>query len=216
MAIRLERPFLPKCVLVARVTSDAEYIALDGSELLHVLRKQHLVEESTSWVLDNLIVGFDGQEQLARLEAFLFAYKAGKYRVAELSTCQPMTIGDSITMTGHCIRQTSCPGRYGVVTFRFAPGPTAGYSALQYAEGEMVPEELRNEGYANAMFNGLARAAIQGRQFGRPVVDFEATLVEAKYHVVDSNHLAFQYAAYEAFQAMLEHATLIPRAANTV
>jgi elongation factor G len=67
--------------------------------------------------------------------------------------------------------------------------------------GGSVPKE-----FVPGVEKGLLNAKDNGLLAGFPVIDFKATLVDGKYHDVDSSVLAFEIAARAAFRELRERA----------
>ena len=57
-----------------------------------------------------------------------------------------------------------------------------------------------------AVEKGLKAQKEGGLMAGFPVIDFKATLIDGKYHEVDSNALTFEIAARAAFRELAERA----------
>jgi elongation factor G len=67
--------------------------------------------------------------------------------------------------------------------------------------GGAVPKE-----FVPGVEKGLLQAKENGLLAGFPVIDFKATLVDGKYHDVDSSVLAFEIAARAAFRELRDKA----------
>jgi elongation factor G len=98
--------------------------------------------------------------------------------------------------TGRYVKQSGGSGFYGVVVMRFSPDPEH-YDGIFTEEvfGGAVPKN-----YFPAVEKGFFEALKQGPLAGFPVVNVHATLLDGKYHAVDSNEQAFKMAAILAFK----------------
>jgi elongation factor G len=95
-------------------------------------------------------------------------------------------------------KQTGGSGQFAEVKIIFEPGePGSGYSFESKVVGGSVPRE-----YVPGVEKGLLSAKDNGLLAGFPVIDFKATLVDGKFHDVDSSVLAFEIAARAAFREL--------------
>jgi elongation factor G len=100
-------------------------------------------------------------------------------------------------------KQTGGSGQFAEIKVIFEPGePGSGYSFESKIVGGTVPKE-----YIPGVEKGLLNAKENGLLAGFPVIDFKATLVDGKYHDVDSSVLAFEIAARAAFRELREKAS---------
>ncbi|HEX4740785.1 MAG TPA: elongation factor G [Caulobacteraceae bacterium] len=99
-------------------------------------------------------------------------------------------------------KQTGGSGQFAEVKIIFEPGePGSGYSFESKIVGGTVPKE-----YIPGVEKGLLNAKDNGLLAGFPVIDFKATLVDGKYHDVDSSVLAFEIAGRAAFRELRDKA----------
>jgi elongation factor G len=100
------------------------------------------------------------------------------------------------------IRQTGGSGQYAVVVLRLEPGePGAGYQFVDKVVGGSVPKE-----YIPAVDAGIQEAMESGVLAGFPVVDVKVSLIDGKYHEVDSSERAFKIAGSIAFKEAMRKA----------
>jgi len=100
-------------------------------------------------------------------------------------------------------KQTGGSGQFAEVKIIFEPvEPGVGYSFENKVVGGSVPRE-----FVPGVEKGLAQAKENGLLAGFPVIDFKATLVDGKYHDVDSSVLAFEIAARAAFRELRDKAS---------
>ena len=100
---------------------------------------------------------------------------------------------------GTCIRQTGGSGLFAKVSIDLEHavqpkgGPTMVF--INKLKGGVIPPE-----YIPAIEAGLREEAKSGGRTGFPLVDLKVTLVDGDYHDVDSNDLAYRFAAGDALR----------------
>jgi len=93
-------------------------------------------------------------------------------------------------------KQTGGSGQFAEVKIRFEPLERGnGYKFVDNIVGGTVPRE-----YIPSVDKGLQLQKEDGVVAGYPTVDFQATLLDGKYHDVDSNALTFEIAAKACFR----------------
>ncbi len=106
---------------------------------------------------------------------------------------------------GTCIRQTGGSGLYAKVTIDLEPQTQPkGAPVLAFAnklKGGVIPPE-----FIPAIEAGLREEAKSGGRTGYPLVDLKVTLVDGDTHDVDSNDLAFRFAASDALRKAVAEA----------
>src|SRR5271154_1098694 len=112
------------------------------------------------------------------------------------------TLGRKTEITYTHKKQTGGSGQFAEVKIIFEPvEPGVGYSFENKVVGGSVPRE-----FVPGVEKGLLSAKENGLLAGFPVIDFKATLVDGKYHDVDSSVLAFEIAARAAFRELRDKA----------
>lgn len=100
-------------------------------------------------------------------------------------------------------KQSGGSGQYAQVKIEFEPRePGAGYEFENKIVGGSIPRE-----FIPGVEKGLKIAQQTGVLIGYPTVDFKATLVDGKYHEVDSNVLCFEIAARACFREAMKKAS---------
>jgi len=98
------------------------------------------------------------------------------------------------------VKQTGGRGQYAVVDIEFEPlEPGTGFVFESRITRGAVPKE-----YIPAVERGIRRAAEQGPLAKQPVVDIKATLVDGRYHEVDSSERAFESAGALALREAMQ------------
>ncbi len=93
-------------------------------------------------------------------------------------------------------KQTGGRGQFGVCVIEIEPLPRGkGFEFVDKIFGGAIPQNFRP-----AVQKGIEEASAKGILAGYPVVDFRVTLVDGKYHPVDSSELAFKIAGSLAFK----------------
>ncbi|MDX1390151.1 MAG: elongation factor G, partial [Acidobacteriota bacterium] len=85
-------------------------------------------------------------------------------------------------------KQSGGRGQFGVCVIDMEPLPRGGgFEFVDKIFGGSIPQN-----YRPAVEKGIREAAEHGWLSGSPVVDFRVTLVDGKYHTVDSSEMAFK------------------------
>ena len=169
----------------------------DEDKLSQVLQKI-MIEDQTVEVKRNqetkqLLLGGAGLSHLNYiLEKMKNVYKVDvkteEPKIVYRETITKEAIGD-----GRYIKQSGGAGYYGVVQMRFSPSDHTHFTEEVF--GGAVPKN-----YFPAVEKGFLEALQQGLLAGFPVINVKATLLDGKYHSVDSNEMAFKMAAILAFK----------------
>ncbi|MFV3073983.1 elongation factor G [Niveispirillum fermenti] len=97
-------------------------------------------------------------------------------------------------------KQTGGSGQFAEVKIVFEPQERGqGYAFVDQVVGGTVPRE-----YIPSVDKGLQMQKEDGVIAGYPTVDFKATLIDGKYHDVDSNALTFEIAAKACFREAMK------------
>jgi elongation factor G len=115
-------------------------------------------------------------------------------------------LGRSVETEARFVKQSGGRGKFAVVTVRFEPteDPTKVYEFVDGVRGGNVPKEfIPSVGY------GIEQAVGGGGRQGFPYVGVKATLIDGKYHDVDSDQLSFEQAGILAFRQAAESNTVL-------
>lgn len=104
------------------------------------------------------------------------------------------TIKGKAEAMGSYKKQSGGAGFFGVVVMRFEPTTEESFFTEEVFGGA-VPKN-----YFPAVEKGFHEALEKGPLAGYPVINVKATLLDGKYHAVDSNELSFKMAAILAFK----------------
>jgi elongation factor G len=102
--------------------------------------------------------------------------------------------GKAEKIEGRFVRQTGGSGQFGVVYIDLEPAPGEGFEFVNKIKGGAIPTE-----YIPSVEKGCEEALVNGVKAGYPMVDVRVTLVDGKYHDVDSSEIAFKIAGSLAF-----------------
>ncbi len=108
------------------------------------------------------------------------------------------TLAKPITIEHLHKKQSGGAGQFAGITLEFKPEERGfGYKFENKVFGGAVPKE-----YIPGVEKGLLAAKENGLHAGYPVIDFSVSLLDGKYHDVDSSVLAFEIAAKNAFRKL--------------
>ena len=110
----------------------------------------------------------------------------GKPQVAYRETITETVESDTYTHK----KQTGGSGQFAEVTIKMEPtGPGGGFEFVDEIKGGKIPKE-----YIPSVGHGVEEAMTAGVLAGYPTVDLRVTLVDGKFHDVDSSEMAFKIA----------------------
>ena len=104
-------------------------------------------------------------------------------------------IRKKVQVEGKHKKQSGGAGQFGVVIIEFEPGETEELTFEEKVFGGSVPKN-----FFPAVEKGLRESTQSGVLAGYPLVNLKATLLDGKYHPVDSSELAFKIAAQLAYK----------------
>jgi elongation factor G len=106
------------------------------------------------------------------------------------------TITVATDAQGRHKKQTGGHGQFGDCSIRMEPLPRgADFEFVDDIFGGSIPQQFRP-----AVEKGIQETRVRGYLAGYPVVDFRVSLVDGKFHAVDSNELSFKMAGRLAFR----------------
>jgi len=108
------------------------------------------------------------------------------------------TLSRPVTIQYTHKKQTGGSGQFAEVKIEFEPlPPGSGFVFENDVVGGSIPKE-----FIPSVEKGIKAQKEAGLMAGFPVIDFQARLVDGKYHEVDSNALTFDIAARAAFREL--------------
>ncbi len=106
------------------------------------------------------------------------------------------TIRGTAQAEGRHKKQSGGRGQFGVCVIELSPLESgAGFEFEDKIFGGSIPQQFRP-----AVEKGVVEAAQRGVVAGFPLVDFKCTLLDGKFHAVDSSEIAFKIAGSIAFK----------------
>jgi elongation factor G len=106
------------------------------------------------------------------------------------------TLTQSTEIEHRFVRQTGGKGQFAVCTLKIEPMPAGhGFSFQDKIVGGVIPRE-----FIPAVETGVVEALKTGVQWGYPIVDVQVSLIDGKFHPVDSSELAFHICGSMAFK----------------
>jgi elongation factor G len=112
------------------------------------------------------------------------------------------TIRGSVEYEGKFVRQSGGKGQFGLVVLKVEPLEEGkGYEFVDGIKGGVIPKE-----YVPAVNAGIQGAMKDGVVAGFPMQDIKVTLIDGKYHEVDSSEMAFKIAGSIGFKGAAKKA----------
>ena len=177
----------------ALVTKDKKDDEKLSSGLAKIVREDKTLEVKRNTETKQLLLGGLSETHINFVLAKLKSTYTVDVSTVEPKICYRETITKEASGNGRYIKQSGGSGFYGVVEMKFEPS-----EKIEFAEeifGGAVPKN-----YFPSIEKGFYEALNEGLLAGFPVINCKATLLDGKYHPVDSNELAFKMAAILAFK----------------
>jgi len=205
--VSLEKMGIPKTVIAMAIEPQTSEDRQKLGEVLQILGREdptfeYRVDAETG---QTLIAGM-GELHLEvlvhrMLRDFRLNVKVGRPRVSYRET-----IRKTVEAEGRFVRQTGGHGQFGVVKIRVEPRPSGDLEAdpVSFAikiKGGAIPQE-----YLPSIERGVREAASAGIVTGYPLIDVSVTVLDGRYHDVDSSDIAFEAAGSLALKEAVEKA----------
>ncbi len=115
------------------------------------------------------------------------------------------TIRGKASAVGRHVKQTGGHGQYAVCNIEIEPLPRGeGFEYEVKIFGGAVPQQ-----FIPSIEKGIVKTMSEGVLSGNPMVDVKVTLVDGKFHAVDSSDMAFQIAGSLALKEGVEKAGVV-------
>jgi elongation factor G len=151
---------------------------------------------------ETIIAGMGELHLEVMVDRLLREFKVGA-QVGQPQVAYCETITRPIVSEGRLVKQTGGHGQFAHVVIEMAP--------LASGQGFVFEEKLRGSSiprnYLPAIEAGIRDALEKGVLGEHPVVDIKVTVVDGKYHEVDSSDMAFRTAAAMAFRDGMKRAS---------
>ncbi|MDQ1401857.1 MAG: elongation factor, partial [Actinomycetota bacterium] len=120
----------------------------------------------------------------------------------EVQVAYRETISQRAEAEGKYKKQTGGHGQFGVANIRIEPLERGeGFQFADAIVGGAIPRQ-----FIPAVEKGIQETMVRGGHFGFPVVDAKVTLVDGKFHAVDSSEMSFRMAGSLAFHEAMAKA----------
>ncbi|MBE7065866.1 MAG: elongation factor G [Ruminococcaceae bacterium] len=152
-------------------------------------------------VTSQLIITGVGEQHIDVIVSKLASRYAVSCELSDPKVAYRETIKKKVTAEATHKKQSGGSGQYGKVVIEFEPGYD---DELEFAEtvvGGSVPKQ-----FFPSVEKGLQQSIEHGVLAGYPVVKLKATLLDGKYHPVDSKEVAFISAAKMAYKKAMPDA----------
>ena len=149
-----------------------------------------------------LVINATGEKHLDIVVSKLKSRYGVDVKLATPKVAYRETIRKKVTEEYTHKKQSGGAGQYGKVVIEFEPGEQDELEFGERVVGGSVPKQ-----FFPSVEKGLQDSVKRGVLAGYPVVKLKATLVDGKYHPVDSKEVAFVTAASMAFRNALPKAS---------
>jgi elongation factor G len=208
--IRFPEPVIAQALIPAKNVDETKL----ADALAKMVRDDPTLRSRTDPETSQLILSGMGELHLE-----VAVHKLARDHGVEVTVGKPMvayrqTLAKPVEIETRYIKQSGGRGKYAVIFMKFEPltkERCAEIAAEQEAEGEkpdpnniyfvdeifggVVPTE-----YIPSVEHGFRLGCVKGAKYGFPCVDLQATLLDGKYHEVDSSADTFKLAAIECFR----------------
>ena len=204
--IVLEKLHFPEPVITMSIEPQTNADKQKLSESLAILRRE---DPSFSYRFDHetgqTTISGMGELHLEIVRNKLVRDMGVNVHVGRPSVAYKETITGAATAEGRFIRQSGGHGQYGVVELRVeAHIPEGDEDPIVFEDGTkggVVPRE-----YIPSVEAGVRAAATSGPLASYPMLNIKVTLLDGKYHPVDSSDMAFQQAGAIGFNEAVSKA----------
>jgi elongation factor G len=213
--IRFPEPVISQAIIPDRTTDETKLADALGK----LVRDDPTLKSRTDPETSELILSGMGELHLEVSVEKLMRTPGVKVTVGRPQVAYRQTLAKTVEIETRFIKQSGGRGKFAVIYMKFEPltkDQVAEWTAYQEEQGEkpdpnsiyfldkivggVVPGE-----YIPSVEAGFRSACVKGAKYGFQCVDMQCTLLDGKYHEVDSSQDAFKLAAIECTRdAMLQ------------
>jgi elongation factor G len=188
--ILMEKLFIPHPVMSVRITTDKA----DDEKLGMALHRLAMEDPSFSVRVDDetkeTIISGMGELHLEIIVDRLKTEFGVNARTSPPAVAYRETITTAITEEEKYVKQTGGHGQFAQLELVVAPNPNQGFEFVDLIKGGSIPRE-----YIPSVRKGVEDVVAKGVYAEFPIIDVKVSLVDGKYHEVDSSDMAFRTAA---------------------
>jgi elongation factor G len=208
--IRFPAPVISQAIIPDKNTDETKLADALGK----MVRDDPTLRARTDPETNQLIVSGMGELHLEVSIEKLQRNPGVKVTVGRPMVAYRQTLAKAVELETRYIKQSGGRGKYAVIYMRYEPltkDQVGEWTTYQEEQGEkpdpnnlyfldkivggVVPGE-----YIPSVESGFRQGCAKGAKYGFPCVDIQATLLDGKYHDVDSSQDAFKSAAVENFR----------------
>jgi hypothetical protein len=194
----LQRELLPGCAVAAvleRIEQGIEWRAFIEGAL-----NGSLITWSFSTSHSSAVVGHT--DSLVALEKHIATNARKSYRLSAPAPVNPQHLTIYGRSSGKIKKQTCSADQFAFITIRAEPCPDSRNITLTIPRASEVPSELHESEVPEAILDGVCLALL-AQDPARPIVGCQVSVIDGKWHEVDSHSSVFKKAAYMAMSDIL-------------
>ncbi|MEP3480669.1 MAG: hypothetical protein ABJZ55_15570 [Fuerstiella sp.] len=196
----VERELFPNCSVSAtldRIGQGMEWRmfldrALNNSQITWAIETSH----------SSAIIGHTSD--FTSLEKHISTFAAKSYSISGPVSVDRLPFKTPGEASGRVKKQSSSADQYAFITIQAEPRAGSNTVQLSIPHSDKVAVELHDPEMPDAILDGVCLAAL-ANNFAKPLVGFHVTVVEAKWHPVDSYSGVFKRATCMAMFDILRH-----------
>lgn len=199
----LERPRpVLATALIAKTQADDDKLA---TALRRVLAEDPALElELNAETKQTLLKGMGETHLLITIERLQRKFNVG-VDTEPMRVPYRETVSRAAEAEGKYKKQTGGHGQYGVASIKLSPtGRGEGFEFVDKIKGGSIPRQ-----FIPAVEKGIVETMAEGGLRGFPVVDVQVSLIDGKYHSVDSSEMSFKQAGRLALRSAMQQAVPI-------
>lgn len=194
----VERDLLPDCSFAAVLERVSQ--GMGWRSFLDLASKDSLINWAFEIDAYTAVVGHAAS--LAPLNRHILTIAEKSYKLtAAVPVCR-RRLSISTHASGKIKEQTGSAEQFAFITIRVEPNPRSQTIQLTIPRTDEIPDELHCPGLPEAILDGVCIASF-GEDPARPIVGFRVTVVDGKWHDVDSSAGVFKRATCLAMAEIL-------------